>query len=60
MDWYEEHIGAGSVQGPGKIKQRECGLWGAVGFLEGVSLGLGLREKGGGPICERLKRVRTE
>lgn len=25
------------------------------GFLERVSLGLGLREKAGGRICERLK-----
>lgn len=52
-------MGAGGVLGPGKINQRVCGLCGEAGFLEEVSLGLGPREKGGGPICEGLKRVGT-
>lgn len=46
-------------ESPENIKQQVCGLYGEVGLLEAVSLGLGLREKDRGPVCERLERERT-
>lgn len=59
MGLCKEHMGAGGVLSPGRIKLRVCGLCGEVGVLEEVGVGLDLREKGGGPIWERLKRVGT-
>lgn len=62
MDLYKELVGARRVQSSGKIKQKVCGLCGLCGevtFLEEVSPGLGLREKGEGPTCERLRKSRN-